>query len=75
MIERMRARPRGYARRTIMIIDASPLMKMAITVADVTFALFGGKRTEVFHEIHRATRELGAIVPGGAPGWVQRTAG
>jgi hypothetical protein len=65
----MRARPAGYARRTVIVVDpASRLLRMAIEAANLFATLTMGSRIELLTDVAAAvTRaELRAPPPGDA---------
>lgn len=74
MTERIKARPRGYSRQTVLLIQATPLVKMAMQVANVAMAVTGGKGMRMIHDLDAAKPFLRGLRAEPIPSWA-RTAG
>jgi hypothetical protein len=72
--DRMRKRPRRYARRTLCVVNPTPLWRMALTVADLTYALLDVPPATFTANMDRALALLEGIVPASAPPeWLSTT--
>lgn len=75
MTERIKARPRGYARQTVLLIQATPLMKMAMQVANVAMAVTGGKGMRMIHDVEAAKPFLRGLQNEPKPSWLAAASG
>ncbi len=71
MTERIKARPRGYSRQTVLLIQATPLVKMAMQVANVAMAVTGGKGMRMIHDLDAAKPFLRGLRAEPSPSWLK----
>lgn len=69
--DRMKRRPKGYARRTMCVVRPTPLWRMALTVTDLTYALLNIPPAVMGGDMARALATLQGTTPGPAPAWLR----
>jgi hypothetical protein len=59
LLERMRRRPKGFLRHTVMCLPhaAGPLLRLAVQTANLTIAMMGGGKVELCDDIQGAVKK------------------
>lgn len=70
LLDRMRTRPRGYVRRTLVVVPPTPLWRMALAGANLIYSFLSVAAPEIYTDIHKAltSAELAGL-PSPAPNW------
>jgi hypothetical protein len=72
LAERIRSRPKGYVRGTILVVSAGGLWRMALSVIDLVFAFLRVPAPSITTDVEQALAGVGTLPTAQRPAWVPR---